>query len=522
MDSFRPKFINWLPISLLLIILVGVSLRFFKLGAQSYWLDEGFTVNAIMSLLEKGKTVLDSGFLYRCATYCYPSAWLIKLFGLQGEVAFRLVSAIAGSLMVPLIFLAVRIFFADSPAPRRFTTKVNIMAFIASAFTALSYWQIAWSRQSRWYTVLELFFWLSILFFWRATNNPKHRGLHISLCIIFGLLAAQTNVLAYLLIPIYLIWLVADKLAQRTISWPFVFRILVVIAACLLFIYLIDFFTSNHTLSGYLGGLKFSYSLPYYLSFYLRTYWPFLLVFFLALSFRKNDPMLYQERRSIFFLSLLLVIMFLTVGLFSDVVQYRYLFLVTPAFYLLGSHGIISLWEHIAARWLRMLVIGGFLLACVYTSHLVYWPPGEYYLESDSPLLYNRPYYAFTAQPDFREAYDYLREHSTSDDMIISTSPVFNKIFLGRAGHWLKYHYLGAYDEEDYLFEGRERYVGAEVIADVAQLREIIIRQHGFILLDSLATSQEMLSEEVDFIRSMRLVYSSESNQFSKIWIYQF
>ncbi len=48
-------------ILLFLITLSGAFFRIYSLEKQPYWMDEGYTVNAVMSAMEKGETVLDSG-----------------------------------------------------------------------------------------------------------------------------------------------------------------------------------------------------------------------------------------------------------------------------------------------------------------------------------------------------------------------------------------------------------------------------------------------------------------------------
>lgn len=78
---------------LFLIILGGSFLRLFQLSQQSYWMDEGYTINAIISQLEHGTrgfaSVLDSGHTYFCPLYCTPTALITQFLG-QNPFTYRL------------------------------------------------------------------------------------------------------------------------------------------------------------------------------------------------------------------------------------------------------------------------------------------------------------------------------------------------------------------------------------------------------------------------------------------------
>jgi 4-amino-4-deoxy-L-arabinose transferase-like glycosyltransferase len=166
--------------ALLLIIAGGTALRLYKLSTQPYWMDEGYTINAVLSILEKGSSTLDSGENYFCATYCYPTAYIAKLFG-NNAFSYRLFSVIAGIIFILIIFIIVRSLF-------------NIrIALLSSFFVSFSYWQIAWSRQARWYTLFAIFFWLSLYFFYKSLNGEKKKLLFYCLAILFTILSTLTH-----------------------------------------------------------------------------------------------------------------------------------------------------------------------------------------------------------------------------------------------------------------------------------------------------------------------------------------
>src|SRR3954451_10816760 len=85
------------------ITLAGALLRFTTLDVQSYWLDEAATVN----LLHRGFGSMISGVVSGESTpplyYVLAWAWA-KAFG-TGEVGLRSLSALIGTLVVPVAFV---------------------------------------------------------------------------------------------------------------------------------------------------------------------------------------------------------------------------------------------------------------------------------------------------------------------------------------------------------------------------------------------------------------------------------
>ncbi len=189
------RFSARLSLILVLLLLAGGYLRIISLGSQSYWMDEGFTINATLSVLEHGNTVLDSGKNYPCPTYCYPTAGIARLFG-ESAFSYRLLSALAGVALVAVIF-----FLAKS----LFTMPVGLLAAL---FTTFSYFEIAWSRQARHYTLFELFFWLALFFFYKALydETSKRKIVWGVLCATGTGLARGTHGLGSLLPIIFAAW----------------------------------------------------------------------------------------------------------------------------------------------------------------------------------------------------------------------------------------------------------------------------------------------------------------------------
>lgn len=486
----------------------AIFLRFFKLATQPYWMDEGYTVNAVLSVIEKGKTILDSGQYYSCASYCYPTAWFAKIFGQANPASYRALAALAGIAFIVAIFFIVKKWLG---------TKV---AILATFFIAFSYWQIAWSREARWYTLLELFFWLAIYFFWQTIkmkNKLRHSAIYLTLTVICTAIAIATHKEALLLIPLFLIWYLVDLIIRQLKRKDFIFNLKSLVPILGVFIIM----AGSAIAINKIAPIAFHYSLPYYLSFYLRNYWLFIIPM-IWLFFSTKDK---NKLSTSYFLLYILLAYFVTFGFFTDLVHYRYLFLITPALYILGASGIINLSERIKHNLWRAVFFWLIIIIFFASGHGVLWPKNFYFLESDDPSkINNRPYYAYTPQSNFKEAYNYVKEKKSSQELIISSQPVFNKIYLQEPGYWLEYRYLGINDKNSYIStDNREYYVGAEVIANLDNLKRITKSTHGYIVFDYYSTQDRIPEEEITFIsQNFQLVFQSETNSYSKIWVYKF
>lgn len=490
-------------ISLLLFVLFGSVLRLYNLSSQSYWMDEGYTVNAVMSVSEHGNTVLDSGKNYSCPTYCYPTAYLVKVFG-DTPATYRLLAVLAGLLLIPTIFLITR---------RLFNKHI---ALLASFFLTFSYWQVAWSRQARWYTLFTLLFWLGLFFFYQSLYSNKRKYLNIILTTIFTVLAVITHGLGYLLPVIFIGWIFIDLIfIQKRLSWKK--SVLTIIGGAII-LYLFNLISNIDILGYLLNTFKLHYVLPYYLSFYLRNYWLFITLGLIAL-FNRESP----YKKEIYFLLFILGAYFISLSFFTDIVHYRYMFHLTPIFFILGSAGLLSLLKDI--KYLSVKIITWIIALGLFATIAggVFLPQTNYFLESDNPDTLDRPYYAFTPQPDWSVAYGYIKENKKSTELIISSHPHFNKIYLKESGYWIRYSYLGFDNKAEYSQNDKEYYVGAKIIDDLAELRETVKSNHGYIVYDYMVIEDRIPKEILDYIENnFSLVFHEKTNSYSEVWVYRF
>ncbi len=530
-----------LKIAIIIAVLaLGAFLRFNDLGEQSYWMDEGYTINAVISGHEngfdsQGASILDSGKTYACQTYCLPTIGLAKIFG-NNAVSYRLLAAIFGLLFVFVIFSFAKNFFKDKNA-----------ALLSAFFVALSYWQIAWSREARWYTEFEVFFWLALSFFYLSIKNQSHceersdvaiwlknhrtkRIILLSLSILFTILAVATHKLAYLLPIIMLIWYVVasatkwseairqsmrqkpDRHGLILIGLAMTTPFLIATAIILFIEYVLGF----HFITNALPNITFHYNLPYYLSFYLRNYWPFIIISIYGLFSAQGE----DKKKHLMLWSAFLTYL-IPLSIATDIVHYRYMFHLTPIFYLAAAYTIINI--QFKNKTLKQASIAILIAIFFLTGQGLLYPKSFYTLESDDPTKLNRPYYAYTPQPNWNKAYEAIKENIKPDEAIISSHPHFNKIFLNQPGYWIRYDYLGIEKTVEVIKDNKEYYVGAEVINNLEELKKITQEKHGYIIFDYQAADGRIAPEIVQYIqKNLKPFFYDKINSYSQIWVYKF
>jgi 4-amino-4-deoxy-L-arabinose transferase-like glycosyltransferase len=137
----------------------AAALRFTRIGHQSFWLDESYTVD----LVQRPFGDMLSGVASDESTppLYYIVAWLWeKLFG-HGEAGLRSLSALFGTLAVPAAWAAAREWFGPARAPRA--------GLIAAALVAFNPFFVWYSQEARSYSLLVLMAALTLLFLARRS-----------------------------------------------------------------------------------------------------------------------------------------------------------------------------------------------------------------------------------------------------------------------------------------------------------------------------------------------------------------
>ena len=170
---------------------LGGILRFASLGAQSYWFDEAQAAHELhLSLWSMLSSMV--GHETNPPLY-FVLGWIwVRLFG-AGEVGLRSLSALAGTALIPIIYLCGR-----ELVSRRAGT-------VAAALVALSPFMIWYSQEAREYMLLATLCGASLLYFARSWHEPSRRN--IALWAVFSGLALLTHFFATFLVAPEALWL---------------------------------------------------------------------------------------------------------------------------------------------------------------------------------------------------------------------------------------------------------------------------------------------------------------------------
>ncbi|MDT4966683.1 MAG: mannosyltransferase [Acidobacteriota bacterium] len=149
-----------LIIAILLILALGAVLRVYKLGSESIWLDEAFTIQithgSLSSIVEETSKDVHPPLYYFVFHY-----WL-ELFG-DSEFASRLLSVLLGVLAILAMYKLAALMFDRT------------MGLFAALLLALSPFHIEFSQEARMYTMLTLLTLLSMYFLTRMLAEKPGR-----------------------------------------------------------------------------------------------------------------------------------------------------------------------------------------------------------------------------------------------------------------------------------------------------------------------------------------------------------
>jgi mannosyltransferase len=190
----------WWP--LVALIVLGAALRLSTLDLQSFWYDEAFTP---VHVLRANLFTTLRGVLHTENT---PPLWYVLEWGLSrvlgtGEVALRLLSALAGLATVPVAW-----------AIGRELTGRRATAIAAAALVAVNPLFVWYSQEARAYGLFMLTAALAMLCFLRARAESSPRRL--ALFAVTASLALLTHYFAvFLLIPL-IVWLLLPWLRAQS------------------------------------------------------------------------------------------------------------------------------------------------------------------------------------------------------------------------------------------------------------------------------------------------------------------
>jgi mannosyltransferase len=184
---------------------VAAALRLIAIGHQSFWLDESFTVDLVQrpfgDMLSTVARTESTPPLY------YVLVWLwAKVFG-DGEAGLRALSALFGTIAVPVAWRAAR---------ELFSPRAGLVAAALVAFNPFFVW---YSQEARSYSLLVLMAALSVVFLVRALRERTRRAYVLwALTAALGLLTHYFA--AFLLVPEagWLLWAARERAALAAVG----------------------------------------------------------------------------------------------------------------------------------------------------------------------------------------------------------------------------------------------------------------------------------------------------------------
>jgi 4-amino-4-deoxy-L-arabinose transferase-like glycosyltransferase len=179
---------------LIALTLAGAALRFATLDLQSFWYDEAVTVGLVRhdlwGMLDRIPGSESTPPLY------YLVAWLwTRVFG-SGEVGIRSLSALLGTVAIPVFYLAARELTRSE--------RVGVAVAALAAFNPLLVW---YSQEARTYALLTVLGALSLYFFAQLLDDVRTRPL-VWWTVSSGLALTAHYFAGFLVVPeaVWLVW----------------------------------------------------------------------------------------------------------------------------------------------------------------------------------------------------------------------------------------------------------------------------------------------------------------------------
>ncbi len=391
------------------ILAAGFGLRVFHLDAQSIWADEIYTVlYTTFTLPDVIRNNIVLGDPQPPLYYLIVNAWV--LLTSDGEFALRFPAAAAGAGSVAAIF-----------ALGRLLAGLRV-AVIAALILVVNPYHLWFAQETRSYT-LTVFLVLAALWLFARMLRPEPRWWHFVAYLLVATAGMASHYYAFLLLGFtnvfFMVWLVRHKAPWR--RW-YVTQLGFIVP------YLPWLPLAWERWLGYQGENQFQLDWNF-ASQYLREYsagWFIdqgigagvtvamlaLAVAGVVLLFRRRGASGRYEAAPWFLGAFLLLPVLLTAAALvltgRNLVESRYLIVITPAYYLLAAAGLSFLWG-------RSRLAGAVSLAAVSVAGVAgIWP----YFASEH-----------FAKADNRAAADYIQSHEVAGEVLILRGDVVTAVY---------------------------------------------------------------------------------------------
>jgi mannosyltransferase len=181
---------------------LGAALRFTRIGHQSFWYDESFTVLLVHHSPSQMLGLLPQTELTPPLYYLLAWPWA-RVFG-YGEAGLRSLSALAGVLTIPAVYAA---------AAKLTSRRAGLIAAAIAACNPLLVW---YSQEARSYAVLILFVSLSLLAFAHA-RLPQPTPRRLAAWALAASLTLATHYYGVLVVAPEAVWLLWTHRRDRRV-----------------------------------------------------------------------------------------------------------------------------------------------------------------------------------------------------------------------------------------------------------------------------------------------------------------
>jgi mannosyltransferase len=400
----------WMPyVGLMLITMLAAALRFYKLGAWSFWVDEIFTINHALRHFGNMGLIIDHIPPARnwVPVSVILTAQVLNLLG-TNEWSARLVSVVIGVFTVPMLYLPLRKILG------------NQVMLIALLLLAISPWHIFWSQNARFYTSLLLLSTLALFAFFYAIEHD--RPVFLLLFYVLLYLASSERLTAFLIVPIvfgYLLslWVLPIEKPKGLNRKTVLLSLLPLILFALLEVGRSAFLGSSLTSSNLniFFGQQNTTPLRLTLSIVYRIGVP---VFILGICGGIYTLTTKQRAGLFVFISATLpVLVLIVLSMFMFAVD-RYIFITLLPWLILCALAIKELFFQ-AKRFAVLLPLGVLMI-------FLFGSIGDIYL-----------YYQFQNgnRPNWRDAYRYVERNIKSGDMVYTTGYPLGEYYLPTANN---------------------------------------------------------------------------------------
>jgi len=464
---------------LTLIILVGLVLRTYDLGATPRDSDESTSLDAIRGILRTGSPVATSGIWYtRGPFFHYLVAFWLRLVG-YSYINARFFMAIIGTATLILIFIFTR----------KITGNVWI-ALLATALLAIDPRYLTIARNTRFYQLLETTTLLSFWFFYKGfiyREGKKYQSLFF-VAMTLSLLTQEGSIIQ---VPCFLLGFICfyRPFFRWSEDWPLLCNFVLMFSIYIFngIFFIIKCLTPSIGLSAgsatpivfHLFNITGYAQVFFAASGRLNTlYSLFFILGFIYFIKRPDNPILFL------FISVLFALFNMTI--FFQLVNSRYTVPLYTFLVILAVYSAFRILEELGRRF--EFILNNKLplkkIALIYFSlFLLFNIEPSRVLDSYKELLVRNE----------DEIFEYIRDHRQPGDVVISSTPPLAAVILNGLDYYAPSKSL-LFLDSFYWNNGRlvERWAGGTLLNNIDQLNNVLAQEKRiWIQIDDVLPSLE-------------------------------